>query len=72
MYVCMIFVNVNIMLFQLNGILLSPKKKSKGILHLFFSEKQWVTFIEKLRLRLNKQCFKILKGSFTICLNYIL
>ena len=42
------------------------KKKIKGTLHLFFSEKQWVTFIEKLRLRLNKQGFKILKGSFTI------
>ena len=61
------------MLFQLNGILLSQKKKKiKGILHLFFSEKQWVTFIEKLRLRLNKQGFKILKGSFTIYFKYIL
>ena len=29
MYVCMIFVNLNIMLFQLNGILLSQKKKKK-------------------------------------------
>ena len=48
------------------------KKKIKGILHLFFSEKQWVTFIEKLRLRLNKQGFKILKGSFTIYFKYIL
>lgn len=31
-----------------------------------------MSFIEKLRLRLNKQGFKILKGSFTIYFKYIL
>ena len=62
MYVCMIFVNVNIMLFQLNGILLSQKNNNNNNLReyfIYFLVKNKELLIEKSRLRLNKQGFKI-------------